>query len=120
MWFKAIVASEQLCIYCTCDLRFSEQDLGFKNTLRSAYGRDVIPVINGYQRCVKKHARFRNHVIKEDHAMHWKPRLVGKEKNTTKRKVKEALLIKKLKNGKGVINQDNGLMLSPLCLDLVK
>ena len=72
-----------------------------------------------------KHGRMEqsavaNHVINEDHAMHWKPRVVGKEKNTTKRKVKEALLIKKLKNGKGVINQDNGLMLSPLFLDLVQ
>ena len=51
------------------------------------------------------------------HTMHWKPRILVKEKNSVKRKVLEALAIGQLKDG--VMNQDNGMELSKLWLDLL-
>ena len=46
--------------------------------------------------------------------------VVGKEKNTTKSKVKEALKIKQVQKRNGAMNRDTGMTLSKLWLDLVK
>ena len=60
------------------------------------------------------------HVVEENHGIHWEPRIIEREKNTTKRKVKEALSIRKVERRDGSMNQDSGLMMSKLWLDLVK
>ena len=63
------------------------------------------------------------HAIEENHQIHWKPVVVTKaERNTvtTKRRVKETLKIRELeKRGRGTMNQDSGMQLSKLWLDLV-
>ena len=60
------------------------------------------------------------HFAEEDHRIHWEPVVVEKERDTTKRKVKEALKIRELgKRGKRTMNQDEGMLLSKLWLDLV-
>ena len=51
------------------------------------------------------------------HEIHWQPMILAKEGLTTKRKVLEALSIHRL-NGK-TINQDRGLQISKMWLDLV-
>ena len=60
------------------------------------------------------------HAIEENHQIHWKPVVVTKERNTTKRKVKETLKIRELeKRGRKTMNQDSGMQLSKLWLNLV-
>ena len=60
------------------------------------------------------------HAIEENHQIHWKPVVVTKERNTTKRKVKETLKIRELeKRGRKTMNQGSGMQLSKLWLDLV-
>ena len=60
------------------------------------------------------------HAIEENHQIDWKPLVVTKERNTTKRKVKETLKIRELeKRGRKTMNQDSGMQLSKLWLDLV-
>ena len=51
------------------------------------------------------------------HAIHWKPRILEKEKNNAKRKVLEALTIGQVKDA--VMNHDNGVDLGKLWLDLM-
>ena len=55
------------------------------------------------------------HAHTKGHSIHWKPRVIASENNTTKRKIKEALAINKLekerRNDK-VMNQDKGTELS--------
>ena len=51
--------------------------------------------------------------------MHWKAHLVVKELSTTKRKVKEALIIHQISREK-TLNHDDGLELSKLWLDVIK
>ena len=55
------------------------------------------------------------HAHTEGHNVHWKPRVIARENNTTKRKIKEALAINKLekerRNDK-VMNQDKGTELA--------
>ena len=63
-----------------------------------------------------------NHSHNKGHEMHWTTRVLVRKEDTTKRKIKEALVIKKLTNGRGdgvVINQDSGMKISKLWLDLV-
>ena len=63
-----------------------------------------------------------SHVHETGHMMHWIPRVLGCERHLVKRKVKEALLIGKLMNRKGqeaTLNQDTGMEVSKLWLDLV-
>ena len=57
------------------------------------------------------------HTLSNNHAIHWKPRVVLKESNTRKRKIREALTIHRL--GAKTINQDKGTHLSKLWLDVV-
>ena len=63
-----------------------------------------------------------NHAHVHAHNIHWKPQvIIAREENTHKRKVKEALTIKKLNAHKGTeetMNQDTGLLVSKLWLDL--
>ena len=63
---------------------------------------------------------FASHVAEKQHQVYWKPRIIEKERNTTKQKVKEALTIRKLEKKDGAMNQDNGLELSKLWLALVE
>ena len=58
------------------------------------------------------------HAHNEGHQIHWEPMVVKKESNLVKRKVLEALTIKKL--GRKTINQDSGLKLSNIWLDLIQ
>ena len=37
--------------------------MSFKSLLRNKYGCDVTAITTGYQRCVEKQARFRNHIV---------------------------------------------------------
>ena len=50
------------------------------------------------------------------HEIHWEPRVLAKETHTIKRKVIEAMYIRKL--DKRTINQDSGMQLSKIWLDL--
>ena len=58
------------------------------------------------------------HAHNEGHQIHWEPMVIKKESNLVKRKVLEALTIKKL--GRKTINQDSGLKLSHIWLDLIQ
>ena len=63
-----------------------------------------------------------NHSHNNGHEMHWTPRVLAREEDTTKRKIKEALAIKKVTNGRRdgvIIYQDSGMKISKLWLDLV-
>ena len=54
-----------------------------------------------------------------EHTMHWQPMVFAEERHSMKRKIREALTVHKLdRNGKAM-NQDAGLHLSKLWLDLV-
>ena len=53
------------------------------------------------------------------HTMHWQPMVVAEECHTMKRKIREALTIHKLNRNGKAMNQDTGLHLSKLWLDLV-
>ena len=59
------------------------------------------------------------HAHDEGHNIYWEPRIVAKETNAARRKVKEALAIRKLQRAKGAMNQDVGMNLSTIWLDLV-
>ena len=50
------------------------------------------------------------------HEIHWEPRVLAKETYTIKRKVIEAMYIRRL--DKRTINQDSGMQLSKIWLDL--
>ena len=51
-----------------------------------------------------------------EHNVHWETRVITKENDTCKRKVKEALTIHKLGNQK-VMNQDCGFEISKIWLE---
>ena len=54
------------------------------------------------------------------HDIHWKALVIARKDNTEKRKVKEALAIKRLATQRGsdlTINQDTGKIVSKLLLD---
>ena len=80
------------------------------------------------QRCKEHNAHFRLdqteqsavacHDIEAYREIYWELLVIDKEGQSTRRKVKEVLNIKKQKE-KGVMNQDSGLQLSKLWLDLV-
>ena len=59
------------------------------------------------------------HVVEEAHNIHWCPHIIKKEPDKTKRKVKEVLAIHKVEKMKGAMNEDCGLQISKLWLDLV-
>ena len=62
------------------------------------------------------------HTHEESHTMHWSARILAHESDKTKRKVKEALVIRTTKKKGGadkLMNQDNGLDVSKIWLDLV-
>ena len=59
------------------------------------------------------------HAHSTGHDIHWQPHIVAKEKNTTMRKVKEAIAIHKLGQEK-TMNLDCGIELSKLWLSLVE
>ena len=55
------------------------------------------------------------HVMETGHEIHWNPQILAREKNSTRRKVCEALTINRLDSTrKKTINQDKGLELSKL------
>ena len=58
-------------------------------------------------------------MVEEAHNVHWRPHIITKEPDRTKRKVKEALAIHKVEKVKGTVNEDRGLQISKLWLDLV-
>ena len=57
--------------------------------------------------------------MEESHRVHWDPFVIAKEKNTKKRKVKEALKIKQVQKRNGAMNHDTGMKLSKLWLNLI-
>ena len=59
------------------------------------------------------------HTHQEGHTMHWKPRVVVKESNTVKRKIREALVIAQVERQGGSMNQDRGTSLSKIWTDLI-
>ena len=62
-----------------------------------------------------------NHAHTEGHRIHWAPRILAREKNTSRRKIKEALAIRKLIRQRGEdagMNQDTGRDISKLWIDL--
>ena len=59
------------------------------------------------------------HAHNMGHSIYWEPRILAKESNHTKRKVREAMAIHKLGREK-TMNLDCGLELSKLWLDIVK
>ena len=61
------------------------------------------------------------HAHEQGYSMHWKARGISRERNLTSRKIKEALTIQKMERKCGrdrIMNQDNGLDLSKVWLDL--
>ena len=61
-------------------------------------------------------AAIAHHVVKIEHNMHWKPKILLQECNAARRKVRKSLIIHNLSDKK--INQDPGKHLSDLWLDL--
>ena len=62
------------------------------------------------------------HAHEQGHSVHWKARVIGRERDSTSRKIKEALTIQKMKRKCGrdrIMNQDNGLDLSKVWLDVL-
>ena len=62
------------------------------------------------------------HAHTERHNIHWKPRVIASEKQTTNRKIKEALAINKLEKERGndkVMKQDKGTEFSKIWLNIV-
>ena len=47
------------------------------------------------------------HAIHTQHAVHWKPQIIGREVNDKKRKIREALLISRMGEEK-LMNMDRG------------
>ena len=60
------------------------------------------------------------HAHTTGHHVHWKARVVEREQHGRKRKVKEALHIHRMTRKDGSMNQDRGLHLSKIWLDLVQ
>ena len=61
------------------------------------------------------------HALEQGHSIHWKAKVIGREQDSTSRKIKEALMIQKMERRSGknrIMNQDNGLDLSRVWLDL--
>ena len=62
-----------------------------------------------------------SHAHAHAHEIHWKARVIAREDNTKKRKVKEAQAIKRLATQRGsevTMNQDTGKIVGKLWLDL--
>ena len=59
------------------------------------------------------------HAREKEHHIYWTPRVLTKEADATKRKLKEALLIGKIRRTGRSMNQDKGLEVSKLWLDLI-
>ena len=62
-----------------------------------------------------------SHAHAHAHEIHWKARVIAREDNTEKRKVKEALAIRRLatqREAEVTMNQDTGKIVSKLLLDL--
>ena len=53
------------------------------------------------------------------HRVHWEPKVIEREQDSGKRKVKEALHIHRMRKRSGSMNQDGGWHLSNIWLDLV-
>ena len=76
----------------------------------------------------KSHARLGHpelsavaaHQLNEGHAIHWEPSIVARERDSMKRKVREALVIHQLAKKDRTMNLDRGSDLSKLWLDLVQ
>ena len=60
------------------------------------------------------------HQLNEGHAIHWEPSIVARERDSMKRKVREALVIHQLAKKDRTMNLDRGSDLSKLWLDLVQ
>ena len=63
-----------------------------------------------------------NHAHKHGHSIQWTPKILAREGNATKRKVKEALEINeatKRREDRTTMNQDSGMNISKLWLDLI-
>ena len=60
------------------------------------------------------------HAHTTGHHVHWKAMVVEREQHGRKRKVKEALHIHRMTRKDGLMNQDRGLHLSKIWLDLVQ
>ena len=59
-----------------------------------------------------------HHVHETQHQIHWKTRIIAKERNTTARKIREALIIRRVDaKEKRTMNQDKGIELSHLWLN---
>ena len=53
-------------------------------------------------------------MVEEAHNIHWRPHIITKEPEKTKRKVKEAFAIHKVEKVKGTMNEDSGLQIGRL------
>ena len=59
-----------------------------------------------------------HHEQETRHQIHWKTRIIAKECNTTARKIREALIIRRVNaKEKRTMNQDKGIELSRLWLN---
>ena len=61
------------------------------------------------------------HALELGQSKHWKAKVIGREQDSTSRKIKEALMIQKMERRSTknkIMNQDNGLDLSRVWLDL--
>ena len=55
----------------------------------------------------------------DGHRIHWKPLVVDRERHAVRRKMREAFTIHRLSRKNWVINQDCGMEVSKIWLDLV-
>ena len=60
------------------------------------------------------------HAIDEGHGTHWEPRVVAREGHSLKRKIGEAFYIDEITRRGHSMNQDHGLELSNLWLEVAK
>lgn len=74
----------------------------------------------GHLRCGTHYlSAVATHAVEEGHNIFWEPRIIAREKETTRRKIKEAMMIAKIPESRSM-NQDRGLELNPLWLALTK
>ena len=96
---------------------------------RKSWAKQPVPpnresVNTGATRTLSGHTEMSaiaEHAHDQGHSIHWKARVIGRKRDSTSRKIKEVLMNQKMERKCGrdrKMNQDNGLDLSKVWLDL--
>ena len=98
-------------------IMLTEKDYAFQSQLSQKLCRYNWPRPSHAKKLNVDMSAVAQHTIDQEHAIHWQPRVLLKESDTTKRKEREALMIHRL--GEKTMNQDKRTNLSRLWLDVV-